>query len=244
MFLRNLFRPLLTVVNGVGGHFPSGDPDAVPIEQIRLQLVQRADAGADRHFNVLGLHLFQMFGFLSETFPRGLSGAAVGRAIALLVQPFQRRAVERVDTGILSSSQETLFYVVDEAFYFAFGLRIAFLAKDDRKTGFPDKRFELRHQNDISVMLADDEHFILIVQDRLRSAAEEAEGVIVRLDCRFRPERLPAKVDKPHPAVRQHHAEEVHADVPVVHIFHLELSEIHLRFMACPRGRMSGVAPV
>ena len=153
-------------------------------------------------------------------------------AVAFLVQPFQRRAVERIDPGILSSSQEALFDVVDEAFHFAFGLRIAFLAEDNGESCFPDKRFKLRYQNNIAVMLADDEHLVLIVKDRLRSAAKEAKGVIVRLDRRFRPERLPAEVDKPHPAIRQHHAEEVYADVAVVHILHLELTEVHLRLVS------------
>lgn len=81
-------------------------------------------------------------------------------------------------------------------------------------------------------VFTDGKHLVLIIQDRLRSATEEAEGVTVRLNRRFRPEWLSAEVDKPHSAVRQHHAEEVHANVSVVHILHLELTEVHLCLIA------------
>ena len=92
----------------------------------------------------------------------------------------------------------------------------------------------MRRQRDFAgvAFAKDDKYLVLIVQNRLRSAAEEAEGVIVCLDRRFRPEGLPAEVDKSHPAVRQNHTEEVHTDVAVVHILHLELTEVYLHFIA------------
>ncbi len=87
------------------------------------------------------------------------------------------------------------------------------------------------HEYDIAEVLADDEDAVLIVHYRLRSSAEIAKGKFVRLDRGVGVKGLAAEIDEVHPAVGEHHAEEIHPDLPAVHIEHLALAEIHLRFI-------------
>ena len=49
---------------------------------------------SDRHFCILELHLLQMFGFFAKQFPWGFSGARMGGAIALPIQPLQCSTVQ------------------------------------------------------------------------------------------------------------------------------------------------------
>lgn len=54
----------------------------------------------NRYFNILGLDLFKMLGFLTKQLPRVFSCAFMNGAVALSIQPLQRRAVEGINAGV------------------------------------------------------------------------------------------------------------------------------------------------
>src|SRR5574344_800249 len=158
--------------------------------------------------------------FLLEHVPRHLLGYVVDESVAFPVEPVHELAVEPVDSVVDPSVEKLVLHEVDGLLHLAFRGWVWSSAEVYAEIRLPYEILEFLHEDDIAEVLGYHHRLVMVVDYHLRPSYEVPERIDVAFYGLLRVERLSREIGELHPAVGQHHREEIYPYVPPVHRLH------------------------
>ena len=136
--------------------------------------------------------------------------AVVFRAVGRAFQPAKDLFVEQICVNQLTAAKEVVLHIFDDILYLTFALGVGFATEHGLKSMFTDKGAETSGKHQVTKVLVDKKHLVLIINYFSGYSPEKLEGQLMGINRKSGRKRCTAKVDKLIPAAAQAHRKEIH----------------------------------